>query len=78
MKAISRGAVYTPITSPQAPCAMSGVQAAGMVVKFCPMILLSTMSSHDIATFPEKLKELDGVREVTIVKKRKDQNGDAA
>lgn len=42
------------------------------------MIPLSTMSPHDIATFREKLKELDGVREVTIVKKRKDQNGGAA
>ncbi len=42
------------------------------------MILLSKVSSHDIATFPEKLKELDGVREVTIVKKRRDQNGSTA
>jgi putative Mg2+ transporter-C (MgtC) family protein len=36
------------------------------------VILLSKVSSHDIATFPEKLKELDGVREVTIMKKSKD------
>jgi putative Mg2+ transporter-C (MgtC) family protein len=35
------------------------------------VILLSKVSSHDIATFPEKLKELDGVREVTIMKKSK-------
>jgi putative Mg2+ transporter-C (MgtC) family protein len=32
-------------------------------------VLLSKVSSQDIATFPEKLKELDGVREVTIMKK---------
>ena len=36
------------------------------------VILLSKVSSHDIATFPDKLKELDGVREVTIMKKSKD------
>jgi len=36
------------------------------------VILLSKVSSHDIATFPGKLKELDGVREVTIMKKSKD------
>jgi hypothetical protein len=36
------------------------------------VILLSKVSSQDIATFPEKLKELDGVREVTIMKKSKD------
>jgi putative Mg2+ transporter-C (MgtC) family protein len=41
------------------------------------IILLSKVSSHDIATFPERLKELDGVREVTILKKRIDQNGNA-
>jgi putative Mg2+ transporter-C (MgtC) family protein len=33
------------------------------------VILLSKVSSQDIATFPQKLKELDGVREVTIMKK---------
>ena len=33
------------------------------------VILLSKVSSQDIATFPEKLKELDGVRDVTIVKR---------
>jgi putative Mg2+ transporter-C (MgtC) family protein len=37
------------------------------------LILLSKVSSQDIAGYPEKLKELDGVREVTIVKKAKDQ-----
>ncbi|MFZ0809543.1 MAG: MgtC/SapB family protein, partial [Bradyrhizobium sp.] len=36
-------------------------------------VLLSKVSSHDIATYPEKLKELDGVREVSIVKRGKDQ-----
>ena len=36
------------------------------------VILLSKVSSQDIATFPDKLKELDGVREVTIMKKSKD------
>ena len=41
------------------------------------MVLLGKVSSQDIAAFPEKLKELDGVREVTIVKKRRDQNGNA-
>jgi putative Mg2+ transporter-C (MgtC) family protein len=41
------------------------------------MVLLSKVSSHDMATFPEKLKELDGVREVTIVRKRSDQAGDS-
>jgi putative Mg2+ transporter-C (MgtC) family protein len=41
------------------------------------MVLLSKVSSHDIASFPETLKELDGVRDVTIVKKRRDQNGGA-
>jgi putative Mg2+ transporter-C (MgtC) family protein len=33
------------------------------------VILLSKVSSQDIATFPQKLKELDGVREVTVMKK---------
>jgi putative Mg2+ transporter-C (MgtC) family protein len=33
------------------------------------MILLSKVSSHDIAIFPQKLKELDGVRDVALVKK---------
>jgi putative Mg2+ transporter-C (MgtC) family protein len=33
------------------------------------VVLLSKVSSQDIATFPEKLKELDGVREVTVVRK---------
>ncbi|SDS03181.1 MgtC/SapB family protein [Bradyrhizobium canariense] len=33
------------------------------------IILLSKVSSQDIATFPQKLKELDGVREVTVMKK---------
>ena len=37
------------------------------------LILLSKVSSQDIAGYPEKLKELDGVRDVTIVKKAKDQ-----
>jgi putative Mg2+ transporter-C (MgtC) family protein len=41
------------------------------------MVLLSKVSSHDIASFPEKLKELDGVRDVTVVRKRRDQNGNA-
>src|ERR1700744_3273871 len=36
-------------------------------------ILLSKVSSQDIASYPEKLKELDGVREVSIVKRPKDQ-----
>jgi putative Mg2+ transporter-C (MgtC) family protein len=36
------------------------------------VILLSKVSSQDIATFPDKLKELDGVREVTIMKKSND------
>jgi hypothetical protein len=38
---------------------------------------LGKVSSHDIASFPEKLKELDGARGVTIIKKRRDQNGRA-
>jgi len=33
------------------------------------MILLSKVSSHDIAIFAQKLKELDGVRDVALVKK---------
>jgi putative Mg2+ transporter-C (MgtC) family protein len=37
------------------------------------VILLSKVSSHDIATFPEKLKESDGVAEVTIMRKSKDR-----
>jgi putative Mg2+ transporter-C (MgtC) family protein len=37
------------------------------------VILLSKVSSQDIASFPQKLKELDGVREVTIMKKSKDR-----
>ena len=37
------------------------------------VILLSKVSSQDIATYPEKLKELDGVREVTIMKRAKDR-----
>jgi putative Mg2+ transporter-C (MgtC) family protein len=37
------------------------------------VILLSKVSSQDIATYPEKLKELDGVRQVTIVKRANDQ-----
>jgi putative Mg2+ transporter-C (MgtC) family protein len=38
------------------------------------VILLSKVSSQDIATYPEKLKELDGVREVTIMKRANDQS----
>jgi putative Mg2+ transporter-C (MgtC) family protein len=30
--------------------------------------------SQDIAGYPEKLKELDGVRQVTIIKKARDQS----
>ncbi len=41
------------------------------------LVLLSKVSSHDIASFPEKLKELDSVRDVTVIKKRRDQNGNA-
>lgn len=41
-------------------------------------VLLGKVSSEDIAAFPEKLKELDGVREVTIVKKHNDRNGSFA
>ena len=37
------------------------------------IVLLSKVSSQDIATYPEKLKELDDVRQVTIMKRAKDQ-----
>ena len=37
------------------------------------VVVLSKVSSQDIAGYPEKLKELDGVREVTIMKKARDQ-----
>ena len=37
------------------------------------VVLLSKVSSQDIATFPEKLKELDGVREVTVARKASDE-----
>ena len=30
-----------------------------------------------LPAFPEKLKELEGVRDVTVIKKRRDQNGNA-
>ena len=33
------------------------------------VILLSKVSSHEIATFAQKLKELDGVREVTVMRR---------
>jgi putative Mg2+ transporter-C (MgtC) family protein len=36
------------------------------------VILLSKVSSQDIASYPEKLKELDGVRQVTIMKRAND------
>ena len=36
-------------------------------------VLLSKVSSHDIATYPEKLKELDGVRAVNVVRRPQDQ-----
>jgi putative Mg2+ transporter-C (MgtC) family protein len=36
-------------------------------------ILLSKVSSQDIATYTEKLQELDGVRTVTVVKRMKDR-----
>src|SRR3984957_3803439 len=36
-------------------------------------VLLSKVSSHDIATYPEKLKELDGVRAVSVVRRPQDQ-----
>jgi putative Mg2+ transporter-C (MgtC) family protein len=35
-------------------------------------ILLTKVSSQDIASYPEKLRELDGVREVSIVKRVSD------
>jgi putative Mg2+ transporter-C (MgtC) family protein len=38
------------------------------------VIFLNKVSSHDIATFPQKLKELDGVREVRILKNSKDRS----
>jgi putative Mg2+ transporter-C (MgtC) family protein len=38
------------------------------------VILLNKVSSQDIATFPEKLKELDGVREVRVLKKPRDHS----
>jgi putative Mg2+ transporter-C (MgtC) family protein len=41
------------------------------------MILLSKVSAQDIASYPEKLKELDGVREVTIVKRPKDNGANS-
>jgi len=41
------------------------------------LILLSKVSLHDVATYPERLTELDVVREVTILKKRVDLNGSA-
>ena len=41
------------------------------------VVLLSKVSSHDIAAFPEKLKELNGVREVTIVRKGHERTGEA-
>jgi putative Mg2+ transporter-C (MgtC) family protein len=34
---------------------------------------MSKVSSQDIAAYPEKLKELDGVRQVTIMKRANDQ-----
>src|ERR1700728_387031 len=36
------------------------------------VVLLSKVSSQDIATFPEKLKEVEGVREVTVSRKASD------
>jgi putative Mg2+ transporter-C (MgtC) family protein len=41
------------------------------------VILLSKVSSQDIATYPEKLKELDGVREVTIVRRPNDASANS-
>jgi putative Mg2+ transporter-C (MgtC) family protein len=38
-------------------------------------ILLSKVSSQDIAAYPEKLKELDGVRQVKVMRRAKDQPG---
>jgi len=37
------------------------------------LVLLSKVSSQDIAAYPEKLKELDGVRTVTVDRRAKDQ-----
>src|SRR5579871_181881 len=37
------------------------------------LVVLSKVSSQDIAAYPEKLKELDGVRDVSIVKRAKDR-----
>ena len=36
-------------------------------------ILLSKVSSQDIASYPDKLRELDGVRAVMVVRRSKDQ-----
>ena len=36
-------------------------------------VLLSKVSSQDIAAYPQKLKELDGVRAVYVVRRTKDQ-----
>ena len=36
-------------------------------------ILLSKVSSQDIASYPEKLKELDGVGAVMVARRSKDQ-----
>ena len=41
------------------------------------VILLSKVSSQDIATYPEKLKELDRVREVTIVRRPNDASANS-
>jgi len=38
------------------------------------VVLLSKVSSQEIASFPGKLKELDGVRDVTMVKRSRDAN----
>lgn len=40
-------------------------------------ILLAKVSSQDIAGYPEKLRELDGVREVTIVKRGHDNHANS-
>ena len=42
------------------------------------VVVLSKVSSRDMAGYPEKLKELDGVRQVTVTKKARDQNADLA
>jgi len=42
------------------------------------VVVLSKVSSRDMAGYPEKLKELDGVRQVTVIKKARDQNADLA